>query len=120
MGKFKEKLSVMTREELEAYATELMSDKFEAENLLEEVFETVKKQKMATNELIQDYDMGDNIPDVEYALEWFKHGNISQLAIQSAKWIYEYNRIMWLINIANDYGSKLIKLKNSYEAEDCK
>lgn len=120
MGKFKEKLSDMTRKELEAYATELMSGKIDAENLLEDVFEAVKKQSMATSELVQDYDMGDNIPDVESALEWLKHGNRSQLAIQSAKWIYEYNRIMWLINVANDYGRKLIELKNSYESEASK
>lgn len=117
MGMFKERLSNMTREELEAYTTELMSGKFETENLLEDVFEAVKKQSMAISELVQDYDMGDNIPDADSALEWARNENRSQLAIQSAKWIYEYNRIMWLINVANDYGSKLIELKNSYEAE---
>lgn len=116
MGKFKEKLSVMTREELEAFASEIMQKKNTAENTLDDVYRSVEKQNMALSELLSDYDIGERLD--AFAAVSYMHGNDDgNLAAKSAQWYIEYGRIMWLINVAYDYGNRIIKDKDKDESE---
>ena len=116
MGMFKERLSNMTREELEAFASEIMQKKNTAENTLDDVYRSVEKQNMALSELLSNYDIGERL-DAYAAVSYIHGDDNSNLATKSAQWYLEYERIMWLINVAYDYGNRIIKDKDSYERE---
>ncbi len=76
---------------------------------LDDIKELAKCAELATWELIADYGFATN-PDPQKALDYLNGKSSTIESMQSFMWYAEYERIFTLIEIADDYIHKILKL----------
>ncbi len=81
---------------------------------LDDIKELAKCAELATWELISDYGFATS-PDPQKALENLTGESSTIESVQSFRWYAEYERIFTLIEIADDYIHKILKLASAVQ-----
>ncbi len=82
---------------------------------LDDIKALAKCAEIATSEFIADYGFAKK-PDPKKALAYSTGESCAIESLQSFKWYSEYERIFTLIEIADDYIHKILKLANTVDS----